>query len=433
MIEELYAQKFSSGGIRLSRGVNGTLFVEINSNSIKLSSYDDSFCARGRVKKNNSNTDTMFTLRPCDFTHWKIEEGLYKLDEELTKSLSKDSQYDRTLLRVHLSGYKGEVEALRDEINYITWDIIVLHSNISNDSMPLKVLMKCSIRLIDILPHTNRPVILLDNIVLMRLKVTFCQPAPSTIITPSAKSITQPSKKGMYINGWQAWSYTGTVLQGEPRPSFGMPETFVKGFHDGSLSLKINQSRTWSQWSSRTTQALFSSSSAIQRLDCEWATMNERLDYLASDMFTILFDKACNQSIFAGFLSQHKQFGCISTGDNYDSISIHIDCDGVILSARPNRCIDTDWLYLTLDPIVPEDPFAQYFALSGRYIRYNIYILVHFYYVILHVYNGFIYFYCLYVDITAYWSGPTATRPYPRTMTPPLMTLVQALSMQMRL
>ena len=403
MIEELYAQKFSSGGIRLSRGVNGTLFVEIISNSIKLSSYDDFFCARGRVNKNNNNNDThtMFTLRPCDFTHWKVEEGLYKLDEELSKSLSKDSQYDRTLLRVHLSGYKGEVEDLRDEINYITWDVIVLHSNLNNDAMPLKVLTKCAIHLIDISPHTNRPVILLDNIVLMRLKVTFCQPTPSTAVNPSAKSSTQPSKRGMYINGWQAWSYTGTVLQGEPRPSFGMPETFVKGFHDGSLSLKINQSRTWSQWSSRTTQALFSSSAAIQRLDCEWATMNDRLDYLASDMFTILFDKTCNQSIFAGFLSQHKQFGCIATGDNYDSISIHIDCDGVILSARPDRSIDTDWLYLTLNPTVPEDPFVQYFALSGRYACYNMNVCFLLYCIVLYLHSVCSYFFYLYVDITA--------------------------------
>lgn len=48
--------------------------------------------------------------------------------------------------------------------------------------------------------------------------------------------------RSFFVNGWNAWSFAGCVVQGAAPPVYSMPGMFVKAFHDGGVgtSLHIN-------------------------------------------------------------------------------------------------------------------------------------------------------------------------------------------------
>jgi hypothetical protein len=54
-------------------------------------------------------------------------------------------------------------------------------------------------------------------------------------------------------------------------------------------------------------------------------------DAIASDMYAALADLASNCGIILGFISQHQQFGTISTNQDYNNIRIRASCDDVLI------------------------------------------------------------------------------------------------------
>ena len=43
-----------------------------------------------------------------------------------------------------------------------------------------------------------------------------------------------------FVNGWNAWSYSGSVRKNKELELYGMPDVFAKAFHAGGAALKIN-------------------------------------------------------------------------------------------------------------------------------------------------------------------------------------------------
>jgi hypothetical protein len=200
--------------------------------------------------------------------------------------------------------------------------------------------------------------------------------------------------KSFFVNGWNAWSYCGSILQGQKPPIYSMPSFLVKAFHYGGkgTALPINLGE-----GTIPVVSLSLLNALAQKSSAECVTSNEhdiidsnnevtaihnkqkgrfQKDYIASDMFTTLAqihtscqgndsqdsDKLRNQSYAwtIGFLSQREQFGCISTNLSYDRLTVHASGDGVLIS-KSGGCIQTDKiaLYATTDLANPFDVYME--------------------------------------------------------------------------
>lgn len=141
--------------------------------------------------------------------------------------------------------------------------------------------------------------------------------------------------RSFFANGWNAWSFCGSVLQGTSLPLYNMPNACVKAFHSGGAALGFNLTR--------------------QRGSQDW---------IASDMFTVIADRYARAGVVVGFLSQKQQFGCITSNEEYSIFSVYTAHDGAHVD-RNSRCVETDWLCVEVSPALVSDPLANYMHLSG--------------------------------------------------------------------
>ena len=261
-----------------------------------------------------------------------------------------------------------------------------------------------------------------------------------TLSYSSLKSYLSSSKlwngKSFFVNGWNAWSFCGSVQQGRDPPIFAMPNMFAKAFHDGGkgTALPINlgegtipivslnllqdlsllnmklQNHSSAETSFRqgsgpsiTTKgaprtpkkpivwtnkgdkenAVGNNNAARSNSIHELAALRSKLsvkckrDHIASDMFTTLADvrgsyssgdpssHAFSTDPFAwtiGFLSQKQQFGCVSTNQAYDRLTVHVSGDGVLIPTSGGY-IQTDRLVLYATANL-SNPFEIYAELS---------------------------------------------------------------------
>ena len=216
-------------------------------------------------------------------------------------------------------------------------------------------------------------------------------------------STPESNGRSFFVNGWNAWSYCGSVLQGHPAPMYSMPSMFVRAFHDGGegAALRINMGQgdaplllhTWEKGHPTHTSSSGgsdnSSSGDMQHIPiitveppctptqrrrassnpCSTGAvsakdtyLHEAQDYIASDMFTALADTQHDYAVVMGFLSQKQQFGCIATNRGYDRISVYASGDGAVVPSEGT--VESDWL-LTYTVSSLENPFHLYMAVSS--------------------------------------------------------------------
>lgn len=340
-----------------SESLNSTFF---DYQTIKFQTYGDLCKVKGRFNSNNNGTSTLkeeekefeFSLTGSlfDLTHHVVERcnvAEMKDDQNcdfdaLFTAFSLVDSFSVVTLRATIDSLKFNGNA--SGLLTLTFVLPTISVDVADktDAAYSSFLVRANLQLKDIQPGWD---ILLDHILLLRANV----------------ELGTDLNRGIFINGWNAWSFSGTILQGASRPDYSMPDECARAFHEGSLSLIINQNGT-----SRPLDILRSKSIAHKRREL---AVDPQLDFLASDMFTLLFDPRSSSSAFCGFLSQRGQFGCISTDVDYQGLSVHISCDGVSMTDRPNASLETDWLCVELSEPIAEDPFASYFETSGKYNR----------------------------------------------------------------
>lgn len=193
--------------------------------------------------------------------------------------------------------------------------------------------------------------------------------------------VTYYGSRSFFLNGWNAWSFSGTVKQGGPVPMYSMPSSFVKAFHDGSAALDINL-KSWrrsyyiywtSNWFSLPSQwSIFTFLIDILNPNLEDGDEHEvsvpariidEEEYLASDMFCVLADRCSNSCVVAGFLSQREQFGCWIVNKRFDQLSARISFDSVVI--RNNFFVNSDWLVINIDDDTMDEPTALYLDVAA--------------------------------------------------------------------
>lgn len=197
--------------------------------------------------------------------------------------------------------------------------------------------------------------------------------------------------RSFFVNGWQSWSFCGSVLHGEKPPIYSMPSLFVRAFHDGGVgtALPINfgegkvpfrvgmsenakknndNKRPMSRvprYSSPMTPGGMKKQFFSEQVSSEKVDETANKDYIASDMFTLLSDLRSQYGVVMGFLTQHHQFGCIATNMHYDRLTVHTSGDGVVIPDSAQALVLTDPLLLYVTSSL-ENPFATYMQLSSR-------------------------------------------------------------------
>jgi alpha-galactosidase len=129
-----------------------------------------------------------------------------------------------------------------------------------------------------------------------------------------------PTRRTMFVNGWQSWSFAGgrRPADRQPGPRLG---PINSAMHFGTHRRPSGEP-----------------------------------GHFVSDMFAAIGAEEGPDLLVAGFLAQHEQFGLVEThlGDPVLSLRIEADADGVRLD--PGRTLFTDWAYLSLGA-----PAAEYF------------------------------------------------------------------------
>ena len=169
----------------------------------------------------------------------------------------------------------------------------------------------------------------------------------------------------IYINGWQSWSFSGSVARGDPQPGSAMPDYLSRAFNfGGSCPNRISPKRTRIRTSSTSneTSSLAPSGDAVTPPS-----------YYKSEMYTALtfneffqtfkedhmLDANNTSSIILGWISQRKQFGMIGVDESLSKVAMHCSCDGIVSNVQTPLPTDQFKYKVSIDSRHKSYPFLQ--------------------------------------------------------------------------
>jgi len=149
--------------------------------------------------------------------------------------------------------------------------------------------------------------------------------------------------RSLFVNGWQSWSFTGTVPEGSHVPRSTLPYYFTGGFHHGGEPPAAGS--VWEWFRGRAVSHMFGM--VVEPARGGAAHAGE------------------GAGLVAGFLSQRRHFGTLTANRSYDHICLHCDCDGQVLAAGSS--VETDWAVLQPQATLPGEPLAAYLDAVGTH------------------------------------------------------------------
>lgn len=334
------------------------LFPELSCESLQI---DDIFVLRGHSKSYLASNECLY---------FRIEVHLivgHELDPMITSTLSNLTDRHIILTKAFVfidSEYSKSFEIYLDEIVLIDAGISLQHSMIQKNEIPIQqhqleprqsnririnlhamplfvAYLICTLLFITLFDLCTG---IFPNILLKYTQIALLIAAILLYIyfKIQLKEITRLSTRVFFANGWNAWSFCGSILQGAIVPFYALPHQFSKSFHFGTEALLIN---------ARSRNTLL---------------IRDKDPHIGSDFYTLLADRVANCGIVVGFLSQHKHFGYISTNYMYDRLTVSCECDGILVCADNER-VETDWLCLHFQHELAEEPLACYMNIAGRF------------------------------------------------------------------
>jgi len=135
----------------------------------------------------------------------------------------------------------------------------------------------------------------------------------------------RPSR--IFLNGYQSWSFCGSVRIGDDQPKSALPNVFSEAFNLGAKYYSEEEH------SPKYKSDFFMS--------------------LTSSVEDSIIDEDCGPFMILGWLSQHEQFGLVS----YDSSKLKMfsDCDGILCLYN----IETDWSFCQISDSINFDYYLE--------------------------------------------------------------------------
>jgi len=195
----------------------------------------------------------------------------------------------------------------------------------------------------------------------------------------------------IYINGYQSWSFAGSVAQGDEQPKPAMPDFLSKAFNDGADIPPTPTEEEEEIWARNDGSDTSMNGEFIQR-DSSNSGDFHKVAYYKSDFYTCV---SCNESddddshdldddfaatsakskldehggpaMVLGFLSQRKQYGLITLDSDLCRVVMHASMQGLIASNE--KGVSTDWAYCQILPgnYYDEEPMSSYLNAVSSY------------------------------------------------------------------
>ena len=191
----------------------------------------------------------------------------------------------------------------------------------------------------------------------------------------------------IYCNGWQSWSFAGSVPKGSLRPKSAMPRFLSKAFNRGGKfpppgvmhmhkhavqRLRRLQSRDEQihngfdersiSYHANGTRAQILPERQSSRYKSEFFVCLTQSKSLSSDSIAdndiSSLDENGGPALVMGWLAQHRQFGVIAVDDSLKKLAMHCPCDGALLTNE----VQTDWAYCQImnANCYDDEPMASY-------------------------------------------------------------------------
>jgi alpha-galactosidase len=170
----------------------------------------------------------------------------------------------------------------------------------------------------------------------------------------------------IYINGYQSWSFAGSLVRGQEQPQPALPDVFSRAFNRGGSPPPITDNVIGgtdncfpTEFDEHYRSDFFTCITSDGKAP---ATTLERLRQRREFPYRLL-DETGGPAVVLGWLSQRQQFGVISADRDLRHFQMHCSCNGqVLLSGVTGSSVSTDWAYCQL--IHPhsydEEPVAEY-------------------------------------------------------------------------
>ena len=203
--------------------------------------------------------------------------------------------------------------------------------------------------------HPPNPNVALDSFLLMEGALNLHM---QNLQGKSSSSFDYDVPTNVYVNGYQSWSFAGSVVQGEPQPGSAMPDVLSGAFNRGGVVLSGDHAScdgdSWSDnFETATNTRNTNSMDDVEELNATTA-------FYKSDMFAcissngttsqhddgrILLDEEGGPALITGFLSQRKQYGVVCMDKGLRHFNLFACHEGQVATRND---ISSDWAYLQI-------------------------------------------------------------------------------------
>jgi hypothetical protein len=186
-----------------------------------------------------------------------------------------------------------------------------------------------------------------------------------------------PTPTHIYINGYQSWSFAGSVPRGHAQPTSAMPNFLSRAFNYGGsvpppAEVEVNDS--YSRASPGASAPASSPPLDVHYTSDFFACVTSdgqvphgsRVPFLRNrkaDAHPIpQLDETGGPALVLGWLSQRRQFGVVAADKDLKKFQMHCSCHGQILADGVTDAIVTDWAYAQLVSAhsYDEEPMASF-------------------------------------------------------------------------
>ncbi|CAJ1938890.1 unnamed protein product [Cylindrotheca closterium] len=161
----------------------------------------------------------------------------------------------------------------------------------------------------------------------------------------------------VYIQGYQSWSYTGSVVKGKKQPQPAMPDMFSKAFNFGGMPCE-------------TPTIVFPPRTDMSKLPSVHELQDKRM--YQSDYFVgittskgNILDEFGGPALVCGWLSQHEQLGTLNLDPSLTQLEMHATHRAQLVAPITT----TDWAYAQL--VSPhhydEEPLVHYLHAAAAF------------------------------------------------------------------
>ena len=194
-----------------------------------------------------------------------------------------------------------------------------------------------------------------------------------------------PTPTHIYINGYQSWSFAGSIPRGHKQPTSAMPDVFSRAFNYGA-SIPPPADGSYREYDEADTPFPMKQTT-LPPLDVHYTSDfftcitsdgqvpdASRLAFLmrkssAHSTPYQLLDETGGPALLLGWLSQRQQFGVITSDKDLRRFQMHASCHGQLLIRGLKDVIATDWAYAQLisKHSYDEEPMAHFLhAVAAR-------------------------------------------------------------------